>query len=158
MTSITHIGLAVQDLESAVKWYEDILGFTLLAGPYTFDANTAGQPNMTNDLLGAHIKKMKNAHLMSENQVGIELFEFVEPKMPENNKEVYSSFFHLCLIAEDLEKKAEEIAAAGGKRRSGIWNTWKEKPYHLIYCEDPYGNIIELYSHSTEMMYANKDK
>jgi hypothetical protein len=47
----------VLDLEGAIKWYEDVLGFKLIAGPYTFDANTAGQPNMTNDLLGAHIKK-----------------------------------------------------------------------------------------------------
>ncbi|MDM5337272.1 VOC family protein [Fictibacillus enclensis] len=93
MTSITHIGLAVPDLEGAIKWYEDVLGFTLLAGPYTFNAKTAGEPNMTNDVLGAHIKKMKNAHLMSENQVGIELFEFVEPKMPETKNGVYSGFF-----------------------------------------------------------------
>ncbi|WHY73705.1 VOC family protein [Fictibacillus enclensis] len=30
MTAITHIGLAVPDLEGAIKWYEDVLGFTLL--------------------------------------------------------------------------------------------------------------------------------
>jgi hypothetical protein len=34
---------------------------------------------------------MKNAHLMSENHTGIELFEFVEPKMPQNNKGEYSA-------------------------------------------------------------------
>ncbi|SDM49958.1 Catechol 2,3-dioxygenase [Fictibacillus solisalsi] len=158
MTAITHIGLAVPDLEGAIKWYEDVLGFTLIAGPYTFDAKTAGELNMTNDLLGAHIKKMKNAHLLSENQVGIELFEFVEPKMQKTKNGVYSGFFHVCIIAEDLEQKAEEIVASGGKRRSDRWNTWKGKPYHLIYCEDPYGNIIELYSHSTAVMYANKDE
>lgn len=69
--------------------------------------------------------------------------------MPETKNGVYSGFF-MCVIAEDL-------VAAGGKRRSDRWNTWKGKPYHLIYCEDPYGNIIELYSHNTAVMYANKD-
>ncbi|CAH0135212.1 hypothetical protein SRABI96_00339 [Peribacillus sp. Bi96] len=33
MTTITHIGLSVPDLDAAIKWYEQVLGFKLLAGP-----------------------------------------------------------------------------------------------------------------------------
>ncbi len=33
---------------------------------------------MTNDLLGDTVKKMRNAHLMADNGVGIVLFEFLE--------------------------------------------------------------------------------
>jgi hypothetical protein len=33
---------------------------------------------MTNDLLGDTVKKMRNAHLMPDNQVGIDLIEFLE--------------------------------------------------------------------------------
>ncbi|MEK4537582.1 hypothetical protein NST21_19960 [Peribacillus sp. FSL K6-1552] len=40
---------------------------------------------------------------------------------------------------------------------SEISDIWKNNPYYLIYCEDPIGNIIELYSRSTEMMYENKE-
>ncbi|KON70214.1 hypothetical protein AKG34_16605 [Peribacillus butanolivorans] len=38
-----------------------------------------------------------------------------------------------------------------------ICDIWKNNPYYLVYCEDPFGNIIELYSRSTEMMYTNKE-
>ncbi|WP_141995140.1 VOC family protein [Bacillus sp. B4EP4a] len=37
MTAVTHIGLAVPDLDAAIKWYEQVLGFRLLAGPFSFD-------------------------------------------------------------------------------------------------------------------------
>ena len=30
-----------------------------------------------------------------------------------------------------------------------------EKPYRMIYMEDPFGNIIEIYSHSYELHYAS---
>ena len=77
--------------------------------------------------------------------------------MEERRKQDYQGYFHICLIADDIEELADKIANSGGKKRSEIWNTWKGKPYYLVYCEDPFGNIIELYSHSTETMYANKE-
>ncbi|MFD4930819.1 hypothetical protein ACFWMS_18175 [Peribacillus butanolivorans] len=40
---------------------------------------------------------------------------------------------------------------------SEICDIWKNNPYYLIYREDPIGNIIELYSRSAELMYANKE-
>ncbi|MCM3166379.1 VOC family protein [Peribacillus frigoritolerans] len=61
MTAITHVRLAVPDLDAAIKWYEQVLGFKLLAGPYSFDASEENEPNMTNDLLGDEVKKMRNA-------------------------------------------------------------------------------------------------
>ncbi|WP_350299577.1 VOC family protein [Peribacillus frigoritolerans] len=78
ITAITHIGLAVPDLDSAIKWYEQVLGFRLLAGPYSFDTSMENKLNMTNDPLGNTVKKMLNAHLMADNGVEIELFEFLE--------------------------------------------------------------------------------
>ncbi|WP_214201083.1 hypothetical protein [Novosphingobium profundi] len=29
-----------------------------------------------------------------------------------------------------------------------------EKLYHMVYCEDPFGNILEVYSHSYELTYS----
>ncbi|MDQ0882994.1 hypothetical protein [Peribacillus sp. V2I11] len=70
---------------------------------------------MTNDLLGDTVKKMRDAHLMADNSVGIELFEFLESRMPKGVSRGYEGFFHICLIADDIS----------GKRRSDIWNTWE---------------------------------
>ncbi|MED3892297.1 VOC family protein [Peribacillus frigoritolerans] len=51
MTAITHVGLAVPDFDAAIMWYEQVLGFRLFAGPYSFDAGEENKYNMTNDLL-----------------------------------------------------------------------------------------------------------
>lgn len=36
MIAITHLGLSVPDIEGAIKRYEEILDFKLVAGPYSF--------------------------------------------------------------------------------------------------------------------------
>jgi catechol-2,3-dioxygenase len=30
------------------------------------------------------------------------------------------------------------------------------KPYKAVYCEDPFGNIIEIYTHSYEQIWSSK--
>jgi hypothetical protein len=29
-----------------------------------------------------------------------------------------------------------------------------DKPYRMVYMEDPFGNVFELYSHSYELTYS----
>jgi len=158
MIAIAHVGLAVPDIEKAIDWYIDVLDFRLIAGPYSFHACEEKVPNTTQDLQGAHVKRMKNAHLTAGNGVGLELFEFVEPRMEKSEPPGHhTGFFHLCLVVDDVDAAAEKIERKGGKRVSEKWNTRPGKPYFLRYCEDPFGNTIELYSHSTELMYGNRE-
>jgi hypothetical protein len=46
--------------------------------------------------------------------------------------------------------------AAGGKKRMEKPRYYYpgEKPYRMIYMEDPFGNIVEIYSHSYELIYS----
>jgi hypothetical protein len=47
------------------------------------------------------------------------------------------------------------IVKHGGKQLSDIWATEPESTDHKIcYCQDLFGNIIEIYSHSYEQMYG----
>lgn len=157
MIAITHIGLAVPDLDQGIRWYEEVLGFEKIAGPYSFNQAEEKEHNMTNDLQGQEVRKMRNAHLTCGNQVGLELFEFEEPRREQPPKGKYNGFFHLCLLVDDIETVANRIETSGGKKTSEKWNTRDDKPYYLQYCEDPFGNIIELYNKSTEIMYGNKE-
>ena len=157
MIAITHIGLSVPDLDQAIRWYEEVLGFEKIAGRYSFEQEKENQHNMTNDLQGQEVRKMRNAHLTCGNQVGLELFEFEEPRRKQVPRGKYDGFFHLCLLVDDIEAVANRIEDAGGKKTSDMWNTRKGKPYYLQYCEDPFGNILELYNKSTELMYGNKE-
>ena len=54
-----------------------------------------------------------------------------------------------------IESLAEKIVAHGGKQRMPVREYYPdEKPYRRVYCEDPFGNILELYSHSYELTYS----
>ncbi|MGG3570958.1 VOC family protein [Bacillus gobiensis] len=159
MVAITHIGLTVPDLDKGIQWYENVLGFELIAGPYTMKAEEAEPDSMGQDLFGPNVKKKRNAHMSASNQVGIELFEFDVPKTEGVDKNpVWSpGYFHICVVYKDVDALARKIVDNGGERISKTWNTYPGKPYYLVYCKDPFGNMIEVYSHSTEQMYANRD-
>jgi len=58
--------------------------------------------------------------------------------------------FHFAIIDPDIENLVRRIAETGGKSRSQIWRFFPDK-----LCEDPFGNTIEIYSHSTEQTWSN---
>jgi len=63
--------------------------------------------------------------------------------------------FHFCVQDPDVEGLAEKIVAAGGKQRMPVREYFPgEKPYRMVYMEDPFGNILEIYSHSYELTYS----
>lgn len=152
---VTHIGLAVPDLDQAIKWYSNVFGFYVLAGPYEFVENNEQLFSMTQDLQGSEVKKMRNVHLMSHGGVGLELFEFQTPDFINEKPSSHTGFFHICLIVEDIVESIEKVVSQGGKQRSKIWNINKGKPHYLVYAEDPFGHIIELYTRSTAEVYGN---
>ncbi|MBT2569982.1 VOC family protein [Planococcus sp. ISL-110] len=156
MSAITHVGLAVPDLEKAIEWYRKVLGFYILAGPFDFDAADENPEAMTLNLQGDDLKKMRNVHLMSLSGVGIELFEFQDPTYHAEHYAPHAGFMHICLVVEDLVDTIEKAVQHGGKQRSKIWNINKGKPHYLVYTEDPFGHIIELYTRSTSEIYGNQ--
>jgi catechol-2,3-dioxygenase len=84
--------------------------------------------------------------------VAIELFEFAE-----SPSDWRSGIFHICLAVGDVDSLAARIAAAGGRRRTArAWEIFPGEPYLTCYCEDPFGNVLELYSHSHERTWANR--
>jgi catechol-2,3-dioxygenase len=93
------------------------------------------------------------------NQVGFEIFEFIDPKQEqrENNFEYWKTgFFYIAITDPNIEKLAKRISENGGKQRSKIWQLIPDKPYRKVYCEDPFGNIIEIYTHNYEQVWSSK--
>lgn len=156
MSAITHVGLAVPDLDQAIDWYRKVFGFYILAGPFDFNAADKNSSAMTLDLQGDELKKMRNVHLMSSGGVGIELFEFQDPTYYNESYSPHAGFFHICLVVDDLVGTIEKIVQYGGTQRSKIWNVNKGKPHYLVYAEDPFGHIVELYTRSTSEIYGNQ--
>jgi catechol 2,3-dioxygenase-like lactoylglutathione lyase family enzyme len=106
--TFSHIGLSVIDLEQAVDFYTEVLGWYVIMPPTEIVADDSAIGVMCNDVFGENWGSFRIAHL-----------------------------------------------ANGGKQRMPVREYYPgEKPYRMVYCEDPFGNLIEIYSHSYELTYA----
>lgn len=154
--TFSHIGLSVPDLDRAVKFYTEVMGWYLIMAPTTITEDDSAIGVMCNDVFGPGWGQFRIAHLATGDKIGIELFQFPNSENPENNFEYWKTgVFHFAVQDPDLEGLAEKIVAAGGKQRMPVREYYPgEKPYRMVYMEDPFGNIIEIYSHSYELTYS----
>jgi catechol 2,3-dioxygenase-like lactoylglutathione lyase family enzyme len=136
----------VPDLDLAVKWYKEVFGFTVIREPIEFVPDDTLRGMAVKDIHGSSLKKVRMAWLSSANQVGFEIFEYIEPKAERRT----NNFIHICITDPDIEGLCKKISETGGKQRSKVWEIVPDKGYKIAFCEDPFGNIIEIYSHSYE--------
>lgn len=159
--AITHVGLSVPDIVAAVRWYCEVLGFRVLRSPTEVDRSDP----IAADVFGQRFQRMKIAHLASGNGCALELFQFIDPpaeRPPDNFAYWVGGFFHICIVDPNVAQMAARIEATGGKIRGAqVWEMFSERrtesgePYLTVYCEDPFGNILEVYSHSHEQVFAS---
>lgn len=67
--------------------------------------------------------------------------------------------FHFCLQTDDFHGVIERTEKFGGKVRMDIMRYHPEddnKPAKMVYLEDPFGNLFELYSHTYEETYSSE--
>jgi lactoylglutathione lyase family protein len=153
----SHIGISVPDIEAAVAFYKYVMGWYVIMEPTIVEEEkTTAIGQMCIDVFGSGWGTFKIAHLSTGDRIGIELFEFPQNAHPKGEFEPYKTgIFHFCVQDPDLEGLAKRIVAAGGKQRMPIREYYPgEKHYRMVYMEDPFGNIIEIYSHSYELHYG----
>ena len=154
--TFSHIGLSVPDLEKAVQFYTEVMGWYVIMPPTEVHSDDSAIGVMCDDVFGKGWESLKIAHLSTGDKIGVELFQFRNQTDPENNFEYWKTgIFHFCVQDPDVEGLVEKIVAWGGKQRMPVREYYPgEKPYRMVYCEDPFGNIIEIYSHSYELTYS----
>ncbi|MBU2705318.1 lactoylglutathione lyase family protein [Zooshikella marina] len=155
--TFSHIGISVPDVEQAVSFYTQVLGWYLVMQPTTIVEDQSAIGQMCTDVFGAGWQSFKIAHLATGDRIGIELFQFNNQQNPDNNFEYWKTgIFHFCVQDPDVEGLMEKIILAGGKKRMAKPRYYYpgKKPYRMVYMEDPFGNILEIYSHSYESIYA----
>jgi catechol 2,3-dioxygenase-like lactoylglutathione lyase family enzyme len=156
---INHIGVSVPDIVAAMDWYGRVFGFTVIAEPVEVRNDGSHFGDLAADICGARFGGMNIAHMVSGDGVGFELFEFLEPT-PERRGDSMeywkNGFFHLAITATDVAAKVAEIVKNGGLQRSKIWELFPGEDIRVCYCEDPYGNVLEIISHRYEQALANR--
>ena len=65
--TLNHIAVSVTDLDKAVKWYQEVFGFTIINGPVEFEADDSSLGVAAKDIHGPNFKKMRMVWLSSGN-------------------------------------------------------------------------------------------
>jgi lactoylglutathione lyase family protein len=155
--SFSHIGITVPDLDRAVDFYTSALGLYLIMKPTLIERDDSAIGVMCDDVFGPDWGSFRIAHMATADRVGIELFEF-PTTVPERRPFEYwrPGLFHFCVQDPDLEGRVRLIEAHGGRQRMQQVRHYYpgQKPYRMVYCEDPFGNLLEIYSHSYELTYS----
>ncbi len=129
-----------------------------MLGPIEISTSDPALATVVRNVFGPLLGKFKLCRLSSANGVGFELFQFFEPKaeLREDNFEYWKAgFSHIAITDPQIEELAKRIENSRGKLRTGILELVSGGGKKICFCEDPFGNIIEIYSHSYEQFWAN---
>lgn len=85
-----------------------------------------------------------------------ELFEFDGNDVPEDNLAFRKhGMFHFAIQDPDLEGLLARIVEAGGRQGMPVRKYFpNDKPYRMVYVEDPIRIVFKIYSHSYELTYS----
>lgn len=152
-----HIGLSVPDVDAAVKFYSEVMGIYVIMPPTDVVEDDTDIGAMCTDVFGPDWKKLRIAHLATADRIGFEILEFDRNYPPENNIDFRrNGTIHFCIQDPDVEGLVEKIVAAGGKQRMPIRYYYPcEKTNRMVYVEDQFGTVFELYSQSCELTYSS---
>lgn len=153
---ITHVGLTVPDLDAAIAWYGDVLGFPEMTPAGEIRAGEGHFGVIGPDLWGERFTSVRMAHIGSTEGGVIELFEFATPEAVRPGDYEYwrCDWSHICVVDPDIDGLVARIAETGGRQRSKIWTFFEGEPYKMVYCEDPWGNLVEVYTHTHAETYG----
>lgn len=155
--AFSHVGVTVPDVALAIDWYTTTLGMYLLVGPLEVLEDDGPLGKAATGIYGVGFTRFQFAHLAGIDGIGVELFEFDSPKSVRRNDNFefwMGGIYHFSLTAPDVSGMVDLIVAAGGRQRSEILIINEEKGYSLVYCEDPWGTVIELCSHPYSQLWA----
>lgn len=93
--------------------------------------------------------------MATDDGFAVEFFEFPETGESEPDP-TEAGYFDLCVIDPEIEELASEIVDAGGERPADVRELFPGQEYRMTYCNDPWGNIVEIYIHSHERIYSNQ--
>ena len=142
MPQWNHVAIAVPALEPAMQWYTDVFGFVPLAKPAVHNPASVEGWKIATSIFGDDITEVRLVRMRAPeapySQV-LEIFEVRPAPAPQPGRR-RSGYVHACMILGDPATTSKRIADKGGK----ILSQAEVYGIKVIFCEDPYGNVIEL--------------
>jgi glyoxylase I family protein len=136
-----HTGITVSNLERALPFWRDVLGFEL-----SHTAHQTGE--LAKEITGVGDAEIKLAVLKTPGGHKIELLEYLTPadRKHANLRPCDVGHAHVALLVDDLDAALESIAASGWKA-AGKPQTLQSGPNagkRVVYARDPDGTTIEF--------------
>lgn len=156
---MNHVGIMVGDINQAVTFYTHVLGLRIVMNPTkVIEERKSAIGKMCIAVFGEGFEQFNIAHLVTSDGIGVELFEMKHRAQRHDLDFSRLGIFHFCLQSNDFESVMAKTEAYGGKVRMDIMRYHPDddtKPAQMVYLEDPFGNLFELYSHSYEQTYSS---
>ncbi len=161
IAAINHVSLTVNDLQGAIKFYQEVMGWQLIGTPSEV-INDGGDNSYFCNTLYTHQDQQwisfKLAHMVGSNGVGIEVIQFEGNYKPELEFDYKrQGLSHFAITVPDVKEFVENFKAHGGQEYS-IMLEYPVSEYNYvntIYLKDPYGVIFEAHNH--DYVYLNKN-
>ena len=156
---MNHVGLMVGDMDKAVEFYTKVLGLrVIMNNTKVQEERETAIGRMCIAVFGEGFKRFNIAHLVTSDDIGVELFEMKEHAERHDLDFSRLGIFHFCLQTGDFETVIKNTEKYGGKVRMDVMRYHPEdenKPAKMVYLEDPFGNLFELYSHTYKETYSS---
>lgn len=137
MKEIRHVGIVVTNLDKALEFYKDILGFYVVRKMYE-----TGE--YIDNLLALKGVKVKTIKLAADDENLIELLYFESHSRKAINKDVCDiGYSHVAFTVENLGYEYKRLKKKGVKFYCSPQIS-PDKRVKVVFCRDPEGNIIEL--------------
>ncbi|WP_371372487.1 VOC family protein [Thalassotalea aquiviva] len=155
---MNHVGIMVGDMDVAVEFYTKALGLNIVMNKTKVEEEReTAIGKMCIAVFGEGFEGFNIAHLVTSDGIGVELFEMKNRQERHIVDFTRLGIFHFCLETDDFEGAIARTEEFGGKVRMDIMRYHPEddsKPYKMVYLEDPFGNLFELYSHTYSETYS----
>jgi len=138
MKEIRHVGVVVKDMEKALYFYRDLLGFKIVK-------KMQESGNYIDAVCGVKNISVTTVKLSADDNNLIELLYFNSP-LSKNNKArglTDTGFSHISCTVENIEAIYERLSKAGIRFNSPP-QVSSDGYAKVAFCLDPEGNFIEL--------------
>lgn len=160
---VNHVGHTVPDIDAAVEWYRDVLGFTVLAPPETISAGSGHFADLFADIIG-DFESVRLAHLVAADGTGFELFEYESTDGPNarepdggGNWQARPGIHHFAVTHPNVDEIVERVEAREGEQHSAVWRVDPDQDLELVYVRDPWGNFVEVYNREYAEFFGNDE-
>ena len=154
---LSHVGMTVGNITEAIEFYRNVFGCQPLGEPLHVKRDGSFRGEMYRKCLDEQYGESYMVFMTLAEHAVLELFEYVTPSVDvktDNYRYWESGVSHICLVQEDIEEAIDKIVKHGGRDRTGVIPMFESSEAKLAFCEDPWGNLIELFNVDNPGLFA----